>query len=86
MKTKDKKNTKSEKTKDVKKVVPAEKEMKSEEEIKDIGTLSDGVLDAFEEPVVPVVDPLVVDPLLEEEALLEAEDDEDALDYNPAEW
>lgn len=81
MKVKDKKNNKNKK-------VEVETKPKEEEVKEEGGPISDGVLDAFEEPVVPVVDPLVVDPLLEEEALLEAEDDEeaDALDYNPAEW
>lgn len=84
MKTKKKNGAKKpeKKIKEIKKEIPKEESPKEEEEIKDVGTLSDGVLDAFEETVP------VVDPLLEEEALLESEDDEDedALDYNPAEW
>ena len=80
MKAKAKNNTKPEKIKGVKKEIPKETEEKDEEEVKEGGALSDGVLDAFEETVP------VVDPLLEEEALLEAEDDEDDLDYNPSEW
>jgi len=80
MKAKTKNNIKPEKTKGIKKEVPKEPEEKEEEEVKEGGALSDGVLDAFEE-TIPVTDPLI-----EEEALLEAEDDEDELDYNPSEW
>lgn len=84
MKTKKKNGVKKpeKKSKEVKKEIPKKESPKDEEEIKDAGTLSDGVLDAFEETAP------AVDPLLEEEALLESEDneDEDTLDYNPAEW
>ena len=61
------------------------KEDEEEEgEPKDGGTLSDGVLDAFEE-VAPV------DPTEEDEELVDIdkiidEEDEDDLDYNPDEW
>jgi len=76
-----KKNNKIKKntdTEDVKKTVG------EEETEKETGTLSDGVLDAFDE-VAPVVDPL-----LEEDTVLpeEEEDDEiDSGDYRPSdEW
>ncbi len=61
---------------DVKKVAGEEEETEKES-----GTLSDGVLDAFDE-VTPVVDPLLADPLLlEDEAILqEDEDDEGGID------
>ena len=79
MKTKPKNIKPEKKLKEVKKETPKEEGVKEEEEPKEGGIISDGVLDAFEEPAP-------VDPLIEEEALLEAEDDEDDLDYNPAEW
>ena len=55
-----------------------------EETDKEAGTLSDGVLDAFDE-IAPVVDPL-----LEEEAVIPEEEDDDEIDsgdYRPSdEW
>jgi hypothetical protein len=53
-----------------------------EEEPKEGGTLSDGVLDAFEEAAP--VDPLEED-IVDIDALADKED-EDALDYDPDEW
>jgi len=82
MKAKAKKTVKPEKkTKEVKKeaVPAAEGPKEEEEEVKEGGVISDGVLDAFEEAAP-------VDPLLEEEGLEEDEDDEEDLDYNPSEW
>lgn len=72
--SKSNKNKKAPKTKpkvveeDVKKVVGEEEETEKEG-----GTLSDGVLDAFDE-VAPV------DPLLEDDTLLPEEEDDDELD------
>ncbi len=74
---KDKKIEKDSKTEPEKEVKEGE-----EEEPKEGGTLSDGVLDAFEETAP--VDPLLA---VEDESLLdETEEDEEDLDYNPAEW
>ncbi len=80
-----KKNSKMKKTKKIeeKKVEEVKKVGGEEETEKESGTLSDGVLDAFDE-VAPV------DPLLEEEEVLpgeEEEDDIDSGDYRPLnEW
>ncbi len=63
-----KKITKNKDEKDLKKGKPEESE---EEAPKDVGTLSDGVLDAFEEA------PPAVDPLLEDEAVIPEEDEEE---------
>jgi hypothetical protein len=60
-------------------VKPGEEE---EEEPKEGGALSDGVLDAFEETAP--VDPLEED-IVDIDALADKED-EDALDYDPDEW
>ena len=74
-----KKNIKKEDSTDDVKKIGADEEVE-----KDGGTLSDGVLDAFEE-IAPVVDPL-----LEDETVLpeDEEDDEmDSGDYKPLdEW
>ena len=78
------KNTKPEKKlKEVKKEAPIAEPAKEEEEVKDTGVISDGVLDAFEE-AAPVVDPLLMD----DEGTVDGDDDQDEedLDYNPAEW
>ena len=84
MKVKTKKSAKPEKkVKEIQKEVPAaEVPKEEEEEVKEVGVISDGVLDAFEETAP-------VDPLLVEDELGIAEeddDDEEDLDYNPAEW
>jgi len=70
------KKTTSKKDKVVK--VEEVKKVEGEEEVeKESSTLSDGVLDAFDE-VAPV------DPLLEDETLLEEEEDDlDSGDYRP---
>ena len=81
-KTKKTTNTKDKgvKKEEVKKVTGEEEEIEKES-----GTLSDGVLDAFDE-VVPVVDPL----LLEDETILPEDDEDDEIDsgdYKPLdEW
>ena len=81
MKAKAKDNTKPKKIKEVKKEIPQTPEEKpEEEETKEGGTLSDGVLDAFEETAP--ADPLLAD----DENPVVDEDDEEDLDYNPAEW
>ena len=79
------KNTKPEKKlKEVKKETPPAEAPKEEEEEtpKEGGVISDGVLDAFEETAP--VDPLLVD----DEGTVDGDDDQDEedLDYNPAEW
>ena len=69
-----------------KRTSPAETPKEEEEEVKETGVISDGVLDAFEETaaVDPLVDPLLVD----DEGTVDGDDDQDEedLDYNPAEW
>ncbi len=84
MKAKGKSTKPEKKLKEVKKEIPKE-EVKEEEEVKETGVISDGVLDAFEEPAaVEPIDPLLVD----DEGTVDGDDDEDEedLDYNPAEW
>lgn len=84
MKAKTKKALKPEKKiKEIKKELPkTEPAKEEEEEVKDTGVISDGVLDAFEETAS--VDPLLVD----DEGTVDGDDDQDEedLDYNPAEW
>ena len=72
-----KNNKKPSKTikKDTKKVKEDVKKVEGEEDVeKESGTLSDGVLDAFDE-VAPVVDPLLLGD--EEEVALTEDDEED---------
>ncbi len=63
----------------------ADDDKEKEGEEKETGTISDGLLDAFEEAAP--VDPLLVkdDETVDIDKLIE-EEDEDDMDYNPDEW